>query len=66
MLDPGSRRHPAEQGAPPRLAQPALRPADEGGVDVVRGDGGADRVKVGLARTTRLEKSAEFQPGLDE
>jgi hypothetical protein len=32
------------------VAEPSLRPADEGGVDVVLRNGGADGVEMGLGR----------------
>jgi hypothetical protein len=56
MLDPRPGGHPGEQRARTRLMQPRLRPADEGGMDVVRRDGGADGVEMGLARTIPLPK----------
>lgn len=61
MLDPRPGRHPGEHGARARVVQPRLSPADEGGVDVVLGNGGADRIEMGLTRTTSLSKGANLQ-----
>ena len=66
MLDSRTAGHAREQGARTRLPEPALGPADEGGVDVVRRNGAGHGVEMSLARTTPLRKSAELQPRLDE
>jgi hypothetical protein len=61
MVDPRAGGHPGEQGARPRLVQPGFGPADEGGVDVMLRNGGADRVEMGLGRTTPLRNGARLQ-----
>jgi hypothetical protein len=46
VADAGPLRHAPEQRLLARLGDPRRRPADEGLVDVVRGNGGANGVQV--------------------
>src|SRR5687768_2199571 len=50
MLDPGPLGHSAEQASSALVADPCLRPVDEGAMDVVARNGGADGVYVGVRR----------------
>jgi len=47
MLDAGTSRHAREQFRGAVVLDPALRPVDKGVMDVMIGNGGADRIQIG-------------------
>jgi len=60
MLDARSCRHPRKQFRGARIRNPALRPIDKGVVDIMVGNGRADRVQMSKnLRQDRLSADAK-------
>ena len=60
MVDPRSCRHPRKQLRGALILDPTLRPGDKGVVDIMVGNGGADRVQMGnYIRQDRLSAGAK-------